>query len=167
MSKPSRIENLVRAISHPEEATGVDGVFARFFRLLAGDFVATSGMDATHIQQCLRELSKALSEDPSRHSSVQQEMSNIMSAWINPSMPFPRALQGLGAFGVEEVEITVAAKRHDGVKVVRKLTIPTPTVVRTTTVGGTEFSIPINVYTDGAVDDECVVEESHTEDEYS
>ena len=166
MSKPTRIENLMKALAHPEDATGVDGVFARFFRLLSGDFIATNGMDATHVQQCLRELSKALSEDPSRHSSVQQEMSNLIAAWTNPSMPFPRVLQGLGAFGVEELELTIVAKRHDGMRVKRTLTIPTPTVVKNEMIDGTEFSIPISVYADGATEDEPLTE-SFIEDEYS
>ena len=166
MSRPTRIENLMKALGHPEEATGVDGVFARFFRLLSGDFIATNGMDATHVQQCLRELSKALSEDPSRHSSVQQEMSNLIAAWTNPSMPFPRVLQGLGAFGVEELELTIVAKRHDGMRVKRTLTIPTPTVVKNEMIDGTEFSIPISVYADGATEDEPLTE-SFIEDEYS
>ena len=166
MSKPTRIENLMKALGRPEEATGGDGGVARFFRWLSGDFIATNGMDATHVQQCLRELSKALSEDPSRHSSVQQEMSNLIAAWTNPSMPFPRVLQGLGAFGVEELELTIVAKRHDGMRVKRTLTIPTPTVVKNEMIDGTEFSIPISVYADGATEDEPLTE-SFIEDEYS
>lgn len=146
MTKMTRIEALMFALSRPEDATGENGVFARLFRLLASDFAANAGMDATHILQSLRELSKSLSEDPSRHSSSQQELSNVISAWLNPSMPFSRLLQGLGAFGVDEVELTVRAKRHDGVSMERTLCIPTPIVVKNEMVDATEYMIPLRQY---------------------
>jgi hypothetical protein len=51
-------------------------------------------------------------------------------------------------------------------RVKRTLTIPTPTVVKNEMIDGTEFSIPISVYADGATEDEPLTE-SFIEDEYS
>lgn len=129
IEKKNRVESVLDAIHNPQECVGVDGVGGRFFRLLATDMLASRNTDVAQLAQLLRQYAFVLNSDCGRQSSSQQEFSNLLSAWKNPTMPFARMIQSLGAFGATEVEITIKAKTADG-DYLRTLAVPTPVVMQ-------------------------------------
>ena len=126
--KKDRVLAVLEAIDNPQDCTGAEGIGGRLFRLLARDLMAGRNIESAQLAQLLREFAFELNKDHGRNSSSQQEYSNLLAAWKNPTMPLPRMLQAMGAFGAYEVEITVTAKTRQG-DFTRTLNMPVPIVM--------------------------------------
>ena len=129
--KKDRVLSVLEAIDNPQECVGLEGVAARFFRMFARDMMSGRNIETSQLSQVLRAFAFELNKDHGRNSSSQQEFSNLLSACKNPTMPFPRTIQMMGAFGAYEVEITMVAKTRQG-DFTRTLKIPVPVVMEQT-----------------------------------
>ena len=156
----SRIAGVMDAIMNPQEAQGIEGVHARLFRLIAADIITSYDIDPSQFHLRARKLAEGLWDDPSRESSVQQELSNLLSAWMNAKMPFPRMVQGMGALSVESVGISMTVTMTDGQTFQRNLEVPVPIVVNMTEPDHNGYSIPVVHGEDvTAMDDATIHEE--------
>ena len=52
----SRINGVMDAVNNPQEAQGIEGVFARFFRLLSGDVISAGDIDPSQLHLRARKL---------------------------------------------------------------------------------------------------------------
>ena len=90
--KKDRVLAVLEAIDNPQDCTGAEGIGGRLFRLLARDLMAGRNIESAQLAQLLREFAFELNKDHGRNSSSQQEYSNLLAAWKNPTMPLPRML---------------------------------------------------------------------------
>ena len=124
--RKDRMSSVLDAINDPSSAIGINGLAARMFRLLAADAISDQQITPAQLNQHMRAFAQLLTEDQSRKSNAQQEFSNLISAWINPTMPLSRVVQAMGVFGAAEVEFTLNVKFEDSniAPISRTLSIP-------------------------------------------
>lgn len=142
--RKDRMSGVFDAINDPSAAIGINGLAARMFRLLAADAISDQQITPAQLNQYMRAFAQLLTEDQSRKSNAQQEFSNLISAWVNPTMPLARVVQAMGVFGATEVEFTLNVKFDDKIEpITRTLSIPISMRIEKEESNGVEYAIPI------------------------
>ena len=144
--RKDRMAGVTDAFNNPAECTGVDGLAAKLFRLIAFDAMNDQNMTPAQLNQRMRSFALLLTKDPSRRSNAQQEFSNLLSAWVNPTMPLPRVVQGMGVFGATEVELSMTVKFKGNETITRTLSVPVTLRIDNEVADGVEYSIPVEAH---------------------